>query len=146
MKKLLLSVLAPVLFLSGCATIMGDAAQTVPIQSQPSGATFKIQDELGNVVQTGVTPASVSLPKGNGKYFGRKQYQVSFEKSGYQPLVYKLQTSPNGWYIGGNLIFGGLLGYLIVDPLSNGKMFTISPKKVDVPLKADADNTSAMQH
>lgn len=144
MKKILVSAIAPVLFLSGCATIMGDSAQTVPIQSQPSGATFKIQDELGNVVQSGVTPANVSLPKGNGKYFGKKQYQVSFEKQGYQPLVYKLQTSPNGWYLGGNLIFGGLLGYLIVDPLSNGKMFTISPKKVDVPLKAAEDNTPVM--
>ena len=136
MNKFLAIWLAPILVLSGCATIMGESSQTVPIKSQPSGAVFKIQDETGVIVQSGVTPANVSLPKGNGKYFGRKKYQVSFEKKGYQPLVYKLETNPNGWYIGGNLIFGGLIGYLIVDPLSNGKMFTISPKQVDVPLIA----------
>lgn len=72
MNKFLATWLAPILVLSGCATIMGESSQTVPIKSQPSGAVFKIQDETGVIVQSGVTPANVSLPKGNGKYFGRK--------------------------------------------------------------------------
>lgn len=64
MNKFLATWLAPILVLSGCATIMGESSQTVPIKSQPSGAVFKIQDETGVIVQSGVTPANVSLPKG----------------------------------------------------------------------------------
>jgi len=39
----------------------------------------------------------------------------------------------NGWYIG-NLLFGGLIGLLIVDPLT-GAMWTLDPKDINLILE-----------
>jgi hypothetical protein len=48
----------------------------------------------------------------------------------------KTGRSVNGWYVG-NVIFGGLVGFLIVDPLT-GAMWVLEPKDVkeSLPLKA----------
>ncbi|MDE8035779.1 hypothetical protein OQ257_11515 [Actinobacillus equuli subsp. equuli] len=134
MKKYLSILLASsTLIISGCATIMGDKTQTLPISSNPDGATYTITDEKGNVVQKGVTPSMITLEKSDGSYFGKKTYTLSFTKKGYKSVTYPLKTSPNGWYIGGNLVFGGLVGWLLVDPL-NGGMYNINPDKVNVTL------------
>jgi hypothetical protein len=134
MKKLLmLLVLIPTL-LTGCATIVGDKTQTIAINSNPPGATFKIQDESAKIVQQGVTPSNVTLEKHNGGYFGKKTYTITFSKPGYKDSIYPLKTTANGWYVGGNLIFGGLIGYLVVDPL-NGGMYKITPEKVEQTLE-----------
>jgi hypothetical protein len=44
-------------------------------------------------------------------------------------------ASPNGWYIAGNPIFGGLIGWFIVDPF-NGKMYALEPEKIETALTA----------
>lgn len=132
MKKLVLVGVLSAL-LSGCATIVGDKTQTLPISSNPDGATYTITDETGTVVQKGTTPSTVTLEKSNGSYFGKKTYTVEFSKNGYQSVTYPLTTSPNGWYIGGNILFGGLVGWLLVDPF-NGGMYSISPDKVNTEL------------
>ena len=41
-------------------------------------------------------------------------------------------ASVSGWYFG-NLVFGGLIGMLIVDPLT-GAMYNLEPKKIEQPL------------
>lgn len=55
-----------------------------------------------------------------------------------------LKTSVNGWYIGGNFVFGGLIGWLIVDPLNDG-MYTISPKETNpvLALQSEEEMTPA---
>ncbi|HXH73223.1 MAG TPA: hypothetical protein VNI58_10450, partial [Mariprofundaceae bacterium] len=121
MKKTLLGV-SLALTMSGCATIVGDSAQVVSINSKPDMAEVTITDERGANVHHGQTPVSVTLEKSDGSYFGGKTYNVHIEKAGYKPVTFALKASPNGWYIGGNLIFGGLIGWLIVDPFS-GKMY-----------------------
>jgi len=35
------------------------------------------------------------------------------------------------WYLAGNIVFGGIAGWLIVDPLT-GAMWRLSPKEVNV--------------
>ena len=40
----------------------------------------------------------------------------------------KIDGAINGWYFG-NIIFGGLIGMLAVDP-ATGAMYTLSPKEV----------------
>ncbi|MBE2896070.1 hypothetical protein HPC38_04175 [Pasteurellaceae bacterium HPA106] len=134
MKKYLTAVIASSVMLTGCATIMGEETQTVQINSNPDGATYVIKDEKDQVVHKGVTPSTATLVKSDGSYFGKKTYTIFFNKKGYGESVYPLRTSPNGWYIGGNIIFGGLVGWLIVDPLS-GKMYNISPEQVNVSLE-----------
>ena len=46
----------------------------------------------------------------------------------------KLDSSLSGWYFG-NIIFGGLIGMLIVDPVT-GAMYNLTPAKIEQPLSA----------
>lgn len=112
MKILLLFI--PILFCS-CASIVSDSTYPVSINSEPSGQEFKIQNEAGKLIHTGTTPQIVNLKSGDG-YFSRAHYTVIFGDN-------SVLLSPNmdEWYFG-NLIFGGLIGFIIVDPLT-GAMF-----------------------
>lgn len=133
MKKFVTSCVAASLLLSGCATIVGSDTQTLQVNSNPDGAGYTVKDETGAIIEKGITPSNITLAKSSGKYFGKKTYDITFSKKGYADATYPLKTSPNGWYIGGNILLGGLVGWLIVDPL-NGGMYTISPDKVDIQL------------
>jgi hypothetical protein len=62
------------------------------------------------------------LDSGHG-YFTRARYTVTASKDGYTPAMTPLQTSINPWYWG-NIVIGGLIGILIVDPIT-GAMFEI---------------------
>jgi hypothetical protein len=132
-KSLSLFAVLAVSLLTGCATIVGDPDQLLPISSSPNGASISIVDERGVEVFQGETPTTVTLAKSDGSYWGGKDYKVSISKPGYSSYELPVKASPNGWYIGGNLIFGGLIGYFIVDPL-NGDMYTLSTKEVSATL------------
>ncbi|EFG3637229.1 hypothetical protein K3Q10_005297, partial [Escherichia coli] len=126
MKKFMLLIFSVSFFLTGCATIVGDKTQTVQVNSNPSGADFIIKDESGKTISSGKTPQNVTLEKSDGSYFGKKSYQITFSKENYQPVTLPIKASANGWYIGGNFVFGGIVGWLLVDPF-NGGMYTLSP-------------------
>lgn len=131
--------------LTGCASIVGDSNQTLSIASTPSQADVSIVDEKGKDVFEGKTPTTVTLDKSDGSYWGGKDYTLSIEKAGYAPKIIDLQSSPNGWYIAGNLVFGGLIGWFIVDPFS-GSMYTLSPGEIDATLGesvSEIDNGSS---
>ena len=119
--------------LTGCATIIGSSTQVMPISSTPSDAAISITDEKGTEIFKGMTPTTVTLQKNTGSYFGKKSYSVKISKDGYESAVIPVTASANGWYIGGNIIFGGLIGWLIVDPF-NGGMYTLSPEYVNATL------------
>ncbi len=57
---------------------------------------------------------------------------VDISKQGFETKTVEITSPLNGWYVG-NIIFGGLLGILIVDPLT-GAMWTLSPKEIDVTI------------
>lgn len=128
MKKWSILAAASVVALSGCATIVGEKTQFVQVNSDPTGAHFAIKDNTGQLVVQGTTPQGVTLEKSDGSYFGKKEYQVTFSKDNYQPVTLPIKSSVNGWYIGGNFIFGGVIGWLAVDPF-NGGMYTLRPKE-----------------
>jgi hypothetical protein len=128
-------MLPVVITLTGCATIVGDKTQTIPIASTPAGAHISIKDEAGAEVFKGETPTTVTLDKHNGHYFGGKSFTVVLSKEGFKDQTIAIDSHPNGWYIGGNLVFGGLIGYLAVDPF-NGGMYTLSPDTVAATLEA----------
>ncbi|MGM8931777.1 hypothetical protein [Salinicola halophyticus] len=121
------------LSLTGCASILGDSDQSMTISSSPSNAAVVITDETAKQIFAGTTPTTVTLKKSDGSYFGGKTYHVEIDKPGYKSRQMELTTSPNGWYIGGNILFGGLIGWLIVDPL-NGGMYTLSPDEINADL------------
>ena len=128
-----LGALAVAAALSGCATIVGHPTQTIPIASTPSDAAITIVDEAGVEVFKGATPTTVTLNKSTGHYWGKKSYTVTIAKAGFSSQTIPITASANGWYIGGNLVFGGIIGYLAVDPF-NGNMYTLSPEAVNATL------------
>lgn len=134
MKMLkLTAALAAVSLMTGCASIVGEKEQTVTINSSPTNANVLITDERMMEVHADTTPTTVQLRKSDGSYFGGKTYNVEISMDGYESRSMMINSSPNGWYIGGNIIFGGLIGWLIVDPLT-GAMYNLTPDTLNTSL------------
>lgn len=121
-KGLGLAVLVAMAGLQGCASIVSDSKPEVGVYSTPTAAKYEIVNSKGMVVASGVTPGRVLLESGRG-YFKGEDYKVTFRKEGYQESTVPLKTTVNGWYWG-NILIGGLIGMLIVDPLT-GAMYTL---------------------
>jgi hypothetical protein len=136
MKRFVYALLA-VALLSGCATIVGDENQLIAIASDPDLASVVIVDETGAPVFRGTTPTTVTLAKSDGSYWGKKSYTVTVTRPGYASQTIPVTASANGWYIAGNLVFGGLIGWFIVDPFSGG-MYTLRPKQIESELGRQA--------
>lgn len=118
---------------AGCATIVSKSSQTFTVTSVPDGAALVITNAAGVAVHNGQTPMTVTLKKGRG-YFKPETYTLSFTKAGYAPRNLTVRGEVNGWYFG-NIIFGGLIGMLAVDP-ATGAMYTLKPKQVQATLDA----------
>lgn len=147
MRKMISSAVVGCYLVSlvGCATIVGDKNQLVGINSTPDQAELKITDEMGKTVYAGQTPASITLAKGDG-YFHGKDYTITLSKEGFSDKVVTVKSTPNGWYILGNLLFGGLIGWFIVDP-ATGAMWNLTPDKIDTDLaEKSADNGAQNLH
>tara|TARA_X000000368_G_C23020026_1_gene707507 strand:+ start:583 stop:1002 length:420 start_codon:yes stop_codon:yes gene_type:complete len=97
----------------------------VSITSYPPGASIVIEDKSGNEIMKSTTPTMVTLNAGNG-YFSGASYTILFSKEGYETQIRTLTPSLDGWYIG-NILVGGLIGMLIVDPVT-GAMYKLDEK------------------
>ena len=75
------------------------------------------------VVFSGRTPATVRLKAGAG-FFSGNDYIITFEKEGYAKSTARIKRGTDPWYIVGNIAVGGLIGWLIVDPMT-GAMWTL---------------------
>lgn len=126
-----LALIATVAPLPGCATIISGSTGQSNISSTPVGATFTILRN-GKEYHTGTTPQSVDLPR-HGKY------AIRMALEGYEPVEQKMTKGVSGWYIGGNIFLGGVIGWLIVDPIT-GAMFTLPD--VDIKLIPKAKKVS----
>jgi hypothetical protein len=124
-------IVAATVFTSGCASIVHSGPRSIPIASTPPGATVSIYDRSNNAVSVNTTPFVASLPTRYG-YFKGQTYRIVFEMPGYAKAETKLEPSVSGWYFA-NLVFGGLLGMLIVDPIT-GAMYNLTPEKIEQPL------------
>jgi uncharacterized protein YceK len=109
--------------ISGCASIVSKSSYPVTINSQPDQAEITIADETGKTVFKGKTPTTVTLDTKKG-YFKGKDYTITFCKEGCTTHTAQVKRNVDGWYIAGNLFFGGLIGWLVVDPLT-GAMWTL---------------------
>lgn len=119
----------------GCATIVTHGDKTMPIISTPDGATVEIKDSrMDKIVSKNKTPFQATFERGDG-YFLKKKYILNLSKDGY--ISEKLEVSPsfNAIYIG-NILVGGLIGILIVDPLT-GDMWQYSEASIDIKLFPD---------
>jgi hypothetical protein len=70
----------------------------------------------GKSIAKAKTPHTAALERGDG-YFKKKYYDITLSKEGYVTEKVSITPGLNPWFIG-NLFFGGLLGMLIVDPLT----------------------------
>jgi hypothetical protein len=124
MKNILLALTVFVFagMLSSCATIMRDKTQIVPITSSVNQVNIKITDKGGRTIFEGQTPTTLTLNTSSGGYFNPEKYTVTASKPGYKDQTIIVDWHVSNWYIYGNLMFGGLIGYLIVDPLT-GDMY-----------------------
>lgn len=120
---------------SGCASIVHGGPRLITLNSSPAGATATISKQGTDVVvHRGTTPLTVSLDPKRG-YFKGQSYSVSFALAGYQTATVQLRSEISGWYFG-NILFGGLIGMVIVDP-ATGSMWNISPNKITHALTSE---------
>jgi hypothetical protein len=137
--KINISILTLLVFvLSGCSSIISNSDYPVAINSSPDGAFFVIENRAGQKVHSGNTPSTVTLSSSAG-YFKGEAYTVTLKKEGYGAKVYTINSSIDGWYFG-NLLFGGVIGMLIVDP-ATGAMYNL-PDRVDVSLDQQGASAS----
>lgn len=149
-----LAVLLLTAFLStGCASIVHGGDRKVKIFSTPPGATFVVTNhDTKEVVATGTTPFTIRLRPGDD-YFHGQNYVLTLTPPDVATLNATAMNSnmttgtatatsqPNGpvtfdinpklspWYVG-NVVFGGLIGLLIVDPLT-GAMWDLGPSTIN---------------
>lgn len=89
----------------------------------------------GDTILKTKTPYTATLERSAG-FFQPAKYKVKLTKDGYLPYEQQIQANINGWYFG-NIIFGGALGVLIVDPLT-GAMWSIYDNNINVKLYQDS--------
>ena len=83
---------------------------------------------------TGPSPATMTLPASVG-YFQKAEYIITVYAPGREPYQQRLNYRLDGWYFG-NIIFGGLIGQLVVDPLT-GAMFKPEEEFIFIDLGTD---------
>lgn len=120
----------PCLLLASCATIVSKTSYPVNITSNPSGYDVTVKDRNGEVVHRGTTPANVTLSS-RGGFFKPASYTLEFGKRGKVSQTVHLSAGMDGWYFG-NLLIGGLLGMVVVDP-ATGAMWKL-PENVNADI------------
>ncbi len=64
------------------------------------------------------TRCNVNLKTSANGYFNPEKYTVISSKNGYKTEQKIIDWHVSRWYYVGNLVVGGLLGYLIIDPIT----------------------------
>lgn len=133
MNRAILAVaaLAACAVITGCATIVHSGPRAIPVASTPPGARVSIYDRDNKLVMTNTTPFVATLSTKYG-YFKSQTYRLVFQMPGHADTVIQLDSSVSGWYWA-NFAFGGLIGMLVVDPLT-GAMYNLTPEKIDQSL------------
>lgn len=126
MRSSTILTLALLATLTSCASIVSKSKYPVSIQSDPTGLEFDVVDKAGKTVHHGTTPQVVTLEADAG-FFQRAHYVVHFHKNVARETDVELDASLDPWYFG-NILFGGLIGLVIVDPLT-GAMWKL-PKEL----------------
>lgn len=130
---------------TGCCSIIVSSHKTIQVTSNPSGMPVEIYNGDGVQVAHGVTPFPITLKRGDG-YFSAAKYEFKGIRPGQPTKVVGFKAGINPWYWG-NIVFGGLIGCLIVDPIT-GAMWE-PPDNVEIDCtqpvpsggtRADANN------
>jgi len=132
MKRRYFLLFIPAWLLGSCATIVSRTVYPVRIDSNPEKASIVVVNRNGKEVYSGLTPANISLSSGAG-FFKKAIYTVTFSKEGYKERTIEVAATLNGWYFG-NIIFGGIVGFLIIDP-ATGAMYRLNEVAIEETLE-----------
>lgn len=121
MKKMI-TIIILVAIMTGCASLVSKTSYPVSFNSDPSGSKLVITDSMGKEIYAGMTPAVVEL-KGKDGFFSGASYTITMSKEGYDEKSILISSKIDGWYWG-NILFGGLIGMLIIDPMT-GAMWAL---------------------
>lgn len=126
--------------LTGCASIFNGTTQSVVIHSEPQeGAAITVSNRAGEMVHTGTTPVTLTLKRGAG-YFKGESYTLHLKKAGFVDKEMTLTPTVSGWYFG-NILLGGLVGMVGVDPATGGMY--VFPDSITGSLTAATAQTSS---
>ncbi len=109
----------PLMFLTGCASIMHGTRQSVGISSYPTNAEVWVDNKY-----VGQSPTIVQLSR-------KDHHLVRIQMEGYQPYEVALTREVSGWVFG-NVVFGGVVG-LAVDAISGG-LYQLTPNQIEVEM------------
>jgi len=134
-------IFKPVMFIAiiaiftSCASIVSSSSWPLTVKSNPTGAKLQITNRQGVSVFDGQTPATISLKSGSS-FFTSESYMVKLTLDGYAEKTIPVNCTLNGWYFG-NIIFGGLIGLLIVDP-ATGAMYRLETTYIEENLTTNS--------
>ena len=134
MYKSILNLLLWVTVASSCASIVSKSSYNVRLASSPDDAIVQVIDRNGREIFNGKTPTQVVLKCGAG-YFRKATYTIRYTKPGFLSKEVTINSDINGWYFG-NIVFGGLIGFLIVDP-ATGAMYKLDRTELNETLATD---------
>ena len=121
---------------AGCATLFSDVHYPVTINSNPSALTIQVLRSTGQIVHRGTTPTRITLSSSKG-YMQGETYTINLVKEGKVVGTTTLNSRIDGWFWG-NFLHGGLIGMLVVDPLT-GKMWTLDSEVMVSDFNAPID-------
>ncbi|MES2848355.1 MAG: hypothetical protein V4685_04830 [Bacteroidota bacterium] len=139
-------IIAILFLLQGCATILNKKSYIFDINTKPDSADVSVINKKGVEIFKGKTPAYVKLKPSAG-YFSKAAYKVKLSMPGYTEKIIPIKFELSGLYFG-NLLIGGVLGMLIVDP-ATGAMWSLDrptssiyETMVAIPSDSSVVNTS----
>ncbi len=95
----------------------------------------------GELIVSGAPTLLATLKTGKG-FFGGASYKVVVEAPGYPKKEVFLDTTLRwGWYLFGNVVFGGLIGILIVDP-ATGAMWALDVDDNELKITLEPKSSS----
>ena len=135
-SRSIIAMLAGCMVCAGCASIVSKSTYPIRISSNEDNTTVTITQN-GSAVQVLSTPGTAYLAAGNG-YFSPSEYMLEFKKDGFESEVRYCRASLDPWYVG-NILFGGLIGMLLVDPMT-GAMWRFSEASIYTEMRETSDD------
>lgn len=131
-KSFFLVIMVSILMTS-CASIISKTSYPISINSDPQRVEFIVKNKKGEEVMRNITPCTIKLDA-SSKYMSGEKYEITFKHPDYKEQKIYIHSRIEGWYWG-NIFLGGLIGMLIVDPLT-GAMYKLDTTPINIKLAA----------
>ena len=115
---------------SGCATIVKGTTQSIPVNSDPTGAEVVVNNNV-----LGTTPTQIKLKR-------KSDHQVLIRKDGYNTTTMPVLRSVGG-AVWGNVLAGGLIGWGV--DATSGAQYNLSPETIFVVLRPATDEDTGSE-